>query len=350
MANISFQKMSISTTGVKVEEENLRNNCKHLAVISIIVICIVIGILIFCFGKGEYKYSVNEDGTITIEEYLATSTEVIIPETIKGKQVTVIGESCFYENTNLVSVTIPNTVKRIDEDAFRRCESLEVVYGGENVIQIEDGAFQASHQLHQITLHEGLISIGDWAFTATNIENIILPSTLKSIGIGAFFGSQLVKIEIPTGVETIGNMAFGNADVDESVLPESDYMPYCVVGQGILLDYPKDESIVIVPDGVKQVSDCYHRGGELKELYIADSVVRISPYIIESDHDVTVYIPSGVESIGNSYDREQEDIASDMTQITLVVEAGSFAEKYATQKASEYGITYHVVDTIKYPE
>ena len=41
---------------------------------------------------SDFEYAVNKDGGITITKYIGTDTDVVIPEKIEGKNVTVIGE------------------------------------------------------------------------------------------------------------------------------------------------------------------------------------------------------------------------------------------------------------------
>ena len=43
---------------------------------------------------------------------------IVIPYEIDGKSVTEIGTRAFYECSRLTSVTIPDSVTKIEEDAF----------------------------------------------------------------------------------------------------------------------------------------------------------------------------------------------------------------------------------------
>ena len=61
------------------------------------------------------------------------------------------------------------------------------------------------------TVPDGTVIIGSSSFRgALQLQEVILPKTLRSIEGSAFFDDQgLTHIEVPTGVETIGNSAFG---------------------------------------------------------------------------------------------------------------------------------------------
>ena len=58
----------------------------------------------------------------------------------------------------------------------------------------------------------GVETIGNNAFFHCDIEELILPESVKTIGERAFcFNSNLRKIVIPDSVETIGDLAFPSA-------------------------------------------------------------------------------------------------------------------------------------------
>jgi len=77
------------------------------------------------------------------------------------------------------------------------------------VTAIGNSAFQYCHSLNSVTLPEGLVSIGNNAFQNTEISSLTLPSTLKTIGISAFEGNyDITSLVIPEGVEKVGRRAF----------------------------------------------------------------------------------------------------------------------------------------------
>ena len=73
--------------------------------------------------QAQFNYTTN-NGTITITGYTGPGGAVAIPDTINGLPVTRIGDSAFDGETSLTSVTIPNSVTSIGEEAFSCCTSL----------------------------------------------------------------------------------------------------------------------------------------------------------------------------------------------------------------------------------
>jgi len=69
---------------------------------------------------------------VTITKYVGKKTVVNIPATIQNTSVTRIGQSAFANNQSLTSVTIPASVRYIEDFAFASCINLiSVTFGGQ---------------------------------------------------------------------------------------------------------------------------------------------------------------------------------------------------------------------------
>ncbi|MBQ8425688.1 MAG: leucine-rich repeat protein [Clostridia bacterium] len=158
-----------------------------------------------------------------------------------------IGKQTFYYWKSLTSVTIPNTVESIDENAFKDCSGLISIVIPKSVTSVAFGAFAGCTSLSSITLpkvYTGKESFGEYfgyifgttssynseyipsslkTVTLTNctsiasmafsccssLTRIVLPAGLTSIGISAFSAcSSLSSITIPESVTSIGSNAF----------------------------------------------------------------------------------------------------------------------------------------------
>jgi len=69
-------------------------------------------------------FKLNVDGTLTVTGYIGSSANVVVPETVNGHTVTVIGECAFENKTFIVSVKLPGTITVIMRRAFAGCTSL----------------------------------------------------------------------------------------------------------------------------------------------------------------------------------------------------------------------------------
>jgi hypothetical protein len=151
----------------------------------------------------------------------ATDANVIIPSEYNTVPVKRIAESGFAEYTNMISITIPESIIEIGNLAFLGCSHLEnitvnndnTIYRNENncLIRIADNT------LIQGTLHsvipETVVVIGDNAFRGLKIDRINISNNVMSIGGSTFADcSELTSILIPNTISSIGPNAFGNCD------------------------------------------------------------------------------------------------------------------------------------------
>ncbi|MDO5141368.1 MAG: leucine-rich repeat protein, partial [Eubacteriales bacterium] len=64
-------------------------------------------------------------------------------------------------------------------------------------------------------------SILPFAFSGSDIESVVLPSTLKEITRGAFYRSNIESVVLPSTLEKIGENAFRGTKLKEIVIPDS---------------------------------------------------------------------------------------------------------------------------------
>lgn len=152
----------------------------------------------------EFEFKENKTG-ITITKYNGTAEKVAIPKTINNKPVTVIGSRAFMDS-DITSVTIPNTVEAIEEKAFSNSD-LKSVTIPSSVKSIGSGAFCDSN-LERVTIKEGIKIIGDRAFCDNDIKKITIPNSVTNIGEWAFSDNEITEVTIPSNVKTIGSGAF----------------------------------------------------------------------------------------------------------------------------------------------
>jgi len=176
-------------------------NMKRKSVISIAVL-LALGALLYAQTPNptsDFSFDLNKDfDAITITRYNGRTTRVVVPAEIEGVPVRVIGNEAFYGNRTITEVVIPNTVTTIANGTGR------VYYMDEG-----RGAFMGCSNLVSITLPNSLTHIGSRAFAGcAKITSITIPDSVITIGSGAFFRSGLTSIKIPDSVVEIGEYTF----------------------------------------------------------------------------------------------------------------------------------------------
>ena len=151
-------------------------------------------------------------------------SNIVIPSTYNGRSVEGILYEGFLNNdpedSRLVSITIPNSIKTIGKYAFYGCSSLTTINIPEGVTLIDDYTFYGCHSLSSITIPNSVTSIGPNAFAScSSLTSITIPNSVTSIGVATFdHCSSLTSITIPNSVTSIGSDAFANCSSLTSII------------------------------------------------------------------------------------------------------------------------------------
>ena len=148
--------------------------------------------------------------------YGSAITTINIPPSVKT-----IGNWAF-QDAKLTEVVIPSSVTSIGKWAFG-CENnnptLQSVIIEANITEIPECCFYLQTKLTSLSLPEGITAIGDDAFCGCKISSLTLPSSLKTIGARAFSYNGITQLTIPNKVESIGNAAFAHNSIDNIDFP-----------------------------------------------------------------------------------------------------------------------------------
>lgn len=202
-------------------------------------------------GKMVFNLYTNH---AELASYSGEDETLEIPAQVEGLPVSVICAEAV-SGYNLKSVTLPDSVTHIEQDAFSGLYQLESVKLPANLQAVELNAF-AYTSLKEISLGEHVTRIGDNAFAGTDITSVVLPAGLIRLGERAFAncqnltqimiigsskyisvdgvlfsadGKELVAFPVgragsytvPAGTEKIGPAAFNGAkQLTEVVFPE----------------------------------------------------------------------------------------------------------------------------------
>jgi hypothetical protein len=134
--------------------------------------------------EDEFYLTTNADNTLTIAAYFpGPGGALMIPNTIYGMPVASIGESAFYQDSGLTSVTIGTNVTTIGSTAFFKDSGLTSVTIGTNVTSIGEEAFAYCSGLTSVTIPSSVTNIGDRAFKeCTSVTNFSFNGNAPAIG------------------------------------------------------------------------------------------------------------------------------------------------------------------------
>jgi hypothetical protein len=138
--------------------------------------------IFFFYGK---VYITMEEGITSIEDNAFNGTN-LIKITIPNS-VTSIGNKAFYGCTELKEIMLPNKLTRIENECFSGCTSLTKVTIPDSVKIIGDYVFYKCTSLTEITIPDKSTIIGDYAFSnCTSLTKAIVPESVTRIGDWAF--------------------------------------------------------------------------------------------------------------------------------------------------------------------
>lgn len=256
---------------------------------------------------GNYEYEILEDGTVEITGYYGNDSDLSIPQTINNRSVTQIGDHAFDhadsddELINLLSVTIPNGVTSVGEDAFWGCRNLVSVNLPDSVSEIGSAAFQCCFNLKNINIPSSLTVLNNSVFAqCTSLDNIVIPEGVTCLIKSPFYGcTNLTSVYIPKSVTKFGA---SYSYIDGSINDESaaiftgckslreinvavDNPNFCSEDgilfdkqKTLLIEYPegKTSTSYTVPKDIRDTISGFNNCEYLSELNVEDGSVYFS--------------------------------------------------------------------------
>ena len=257
----------------------------------------------FVYNNILFKVFENSDSCYVIG---GGSPELVIPATAinpknnKTYKVTAIGSAAF-KGTSLNSITIPEGVTSIWNDAFNECQSLTSVKMPKTLKYIGVRAFYNCSKLNNISLRNTK-SCGNEAFSGSESLTVIDLEGMASIGNSAFYGcASLTDINMKN-ITSLGYSAFrGCTGLTSVTIPNS----VTSIGDGAFWDCSGLTSVTF------NAEKCTHMGSgynpvfkdctSLSSLIIGDKVTTIPYNAFSGCSELTsVTIPNSVTSIGHS--------------------------------------------------
>ncbi len=237
----------------------------------------------------ELDLATNE---LTVVEVIENKSSVSITSGIGSYTVTTIGRSAFRSNSLLVvsgdllvndwleTVILPDTIRKIEENAFGACTALKNIAIPKSVKEIQLGAFAYCKSLEEIVIPEGVeVLEGAMFANCTSLKKVTLPSTLKLVADAAFSScTSLKNIEIPSGVVEIEVGAFMDcASLSIIKLPENlEKMG------GNIFEGTSITSLVIPSKVTNLPKDLFYGAEKLREV----EFLSLNPELLVVDNDI----------------------------------------------------------------
>lgn len=142
-----------------------------------------------------------------------------LEQVVLGKNIRTLGSRCFYECSALTEITLPDTLRSIEENAFYGSGIQRIVLP-DSVKKLGGGVFDNCASLKEVVLPKDIQRIPVNTFKGSGLETIDIPESVTELAEGAFSGCrQLKQINIPQGITAIGKEVFSGCGFESLTLP-----------------------------------------------------------------------------------------------------------------------------------
>lgn len=311
-----------------------------------------------------YK-SLFESGWTAINDY---SGDIVIPNEVPFNRetytVTAIGYKAFEKSDNLNSVEMPNSVIRIEDEAFSDCYYLTSVKLSDSLATIGRSAFAQCENLKSIYIPKSVKTIREHAFSGcmklgdvnitdlsawckidfeyypanplcyakslklngVEITDLVIPNNVKRIKPYSFPLYQALKsVTMHDAVTEIGDYAFyscynlANITINEGVKKIGDYAFY----------HCNNLKSIIIPNTVGIIGEYAFDGcNQLRTLVLGSYLYLIGQYAFDTDGPLESITSLNVEPPMCSYPGAFSSLSTQSWNVTLKVPEGA-KEAYA---------------------
>lgn len=254
--------------------------------------------------ESSTKDLIIKNGIVT--EYLGDDISVTIPEGITG-----IGENAFRNKTNLSFINLPLSLEHVDKNAFNGCSSLKNIYYPGGIMRDKDPSVASGNEFFtsstvtvlrdycgtnaywtynpntcELTISgEGKIQdfsgseeiFAPWAEVMKSIKKLTVNEGITHLGNYAFLrASSLAQVSLPSTLENIGIQAFCHCEkLKDLTIKSTSY----TMEDHAFSDCTSLESFEI-PYGTTKLNDSLFSGcSSLKTVIIPETVTSMGKWV-----------------------------------------------------------------------
>lgn len=306
------------------------------------------------------KYHIeNGEATIAVQDE-NLSGDIVIPESISyngNNYVVIRATNGAFQNTDITSIILPNSITALGNICFRFCHNLTSVKLPDNITSLGDETFMRCSKLSVIELPKKLISLGQYCFMNCNITKLTLPNSITTIGQGCFYScSNLETVTLPQNITNLPAACFEDCkELSEITLHEgiTSLGQSCFAGCSSLTSIKLPKSINKITGSM--FNGCFENCSNLSEVTCLwnnlDDIDVANCTFNNIFSEARLYIPKGTTEIYKAkepwsnfkYIIEENDITEDAEKCQTPTI--SYSDKKLTFTSLTEGAKYHYTIT-----
>lgn len=204
------------------------------------------------------------NGGYTLTGYNGNLTDITIPSTYNNLPVIEISEQAFFNNHDIIRVTIPNTITKIGEAAF---------------------------------------------YKMNNLSSIIIPRSVETIDKYGVYSAKIIYLESTNKYtsdwyDTLHSYIQEEVDIN-SIVKDGDYEYFIKNDKLVLSNYFGSDSVITTPtsfnDKIVEIigGACFKGNTNITSLTISDGVTEIEKYgLAELENLVNLKLSNTIETLG----------------------------------------------------
>ncbi|MDR0855125.1 MAG: leucine-rich repeat domain-containing protein [Christensenellaceae bacterium] len=235
---------------------------------------------------------VEKDKNLHVFKYYRFVTELTLPSTLKE-----IDDEAFLNMVSLTSLTVPEGVTRISYQAFAGCTELKTITLPSTLERIEIRAFTNCKKLNGVTLPQNLVLIDEEAFSnCISLTSIVIPNKLGTVDVKpkGIYDDEL-GINHGVGYDALGQKAFEGCTKLASITLSENIT--------ILHKYTFNKctalTSIVIPENVESFSDgLFYQAASLSSItFLGDKIKVIPEFAFHRTGFVTFTLPENIVKV-----------------------------------------------------
>lgn len=312
-------------------------------------------------GEADVTYTVTEIAfTAMVNNH--TVEHIVIPDSVKiiaqtaitncdnlkilelPDSIEEIGDSNFYGCENLKTFTVPKNCKSIGNTFLvngMTLDEIKVAEGNTHFVVVDNVLYNvemtrliALGPVETLVVPETVTEIAEQVFMfQTRIKHVVLPENLAELDIQMFNGcTNLETVVLPSGIPKITSNLFNNCgNLKEVDIPVS----VTVMEGNSFMNCASIKEIVVPKNAVTFDQNTFANCTSLESAILPDGIVELPRRVFRNCNSLKfVTLPPTLEE-GKIHNQLFQGI-TDLTQITICGEKGSYVESYAEANGMQF--------------